>query len=392
MSFKQNIKAPVLSTIFTLGKLRGNNCRHRAIDINRANRLLLIQLGGIGDVILTFPLLRQLKQTFPDKSLHTLTEHGGWLFELAPDLRAGITHQQLDLSQGYREKLARIRGFSKEGIDLVISTARGDGAVESSVIAWLTGAGIRIGYRQEGSSFLYTHTRDFSYQRPIVEQNLGLLELLQSPTAESRLGLGVSAEFENSVQHRLASVCAAGGPVIVFHPFAGNFAEFKSWPIGRYAQLAGRLLEAFPARIMVLGSANDRDVWEAAGQGGQRLTNLCGELSFAETAALIRQADLFIGNDSSLLHLAEDFGTPAIGIFGSTSPAQILPSGHRTTVIRRSLDCSPCYLHQPLHQHRCRNRERLKCLNDIDVNCIFQAATETLIASALRGKHHAHRH
>lgn len=380
MAMKQRVKSPILNAVFGFGRLRASSGSHKPIDVAQINNILVLQLGGIGDVLLTFPLLRQLKKAFPDKSLTTMTEYGDWLFTLAPDLSDGISHRRLDLSQGYRGKLRQIRRFSKAGIDLVVSTARGDGAVESSLIAWLTGAAIRIGYRQEGSAFLYTHARDFSYQAPIVEQNLGMLEFLRCPSTETGLGVEISGELENKANRLLAQQREAGGPVITFHPFAGNFAAFKSWPVSRYAQLAKRLIDEYAANIMILGSADDRTQWESAGLGGhtQKLTNLCGAVSFPESAAIIQQSDLFVGNDSSLLHLAEGFGIPAIGIFGSTSPAQILPSKHRTTAVRRELSCSPCYLHQPLHTHRCRNEAPLKCLNEIDVDSIFMIATEKL--------------
>lgn len=392
MSLKQRIKTPIIDAVIGVGRFRANHGRQQPIDLARISSIMVVQLGGIGDVLLVFPLLRQLKKTFPDKSLSTVTEYGEWLFALAPDLCGGITHRRLDLSQSYLGKLRQIRDVRKTGFDLVISTARGDGVVETSLFAWLAGAKIRIGYRQERSAFAYTHTRDFSYQTPIVEQNLGLLELLHCSSTETGLGIVLSAELESKAKLLLAQRRESGGPVIVFHPFAGNFAEFKSWPLRRYAQLATRLIEEYSANIVVLGSASDRGLWESTGliEQKQKVTNLCGQVSFSESAALIRHSDLFIGNDSSLMHLAESIGVPAIGIFGSTSPAQILPRGHGTTVVRRDLNCSPCYLHQPRHTHRCRSEKPLECLTGLDVNSIFMAAAERL--AALRGGENAHRH
>jgi ADP-heptose:LPS heptosyltransferase len=380
MSMKQRLKLPLLKAVFGFGKFRGISGRQKSLDADQINRIMVIQLGGIGDVLMIFPLLRQLRENFPDKSLLTLTEYGDWLFALAPDLSDGITHQRLDLSLGYREKLGQIRSFSKGGIDLVISTARGDGAVESSLIAWLTGAGIRIGYRQEGSALLYTHTRDFSYQVPIVEQNLGMLELLKCSSVATALGLTIAEEVAAEAKRLLEQPRELGGAVITFHPFAGNFAEFKSWPVTRYAQLANMLIDRYSASIIVLGSARDRALWEEACPLGpkQGVTNLCGEISFPKSAAIIKQSDLFIGNDSSLLHLAESFGIPAIGIFGSTSPAQILPRGHGTVVVRHDPGCAPCYLHQPLHRHRCLNEAPLKCLHGLAVNHVFDVAADQL--------------
>ncbi len=381
MSLKQYIKKPVLSALFSLGKLRGYAVGQEPIDMARVERIMVLQLGGIGDVLLIFPLLRCLRRTFPDKPLVTVTEYGDWLFELAPDLKKGITHQRLDMSTGYLGKLRQIREISGEGIGLVVSTGRGDGAIESSVVAWLTGAPCRIGFSQEGSRFLYTHTCDFSYYNPIVEQNLGLLQMLQCSSAENGLGLELVKDDEIEGRRVVEQNREPGGQVIVFHPFAGNFGELKSWPAVCYVQLAEKLIAECPVNILVLGSSEDRELWEAACPVGlkHKLINLCGEISFSISAAVIRNSDLFIGNDSSLLHLAESFGVPAIGIFGATSPIQILPWEHTSDIVCHKVSCGPCYLHQPKHSHRCQ--ADIICLKGIEVEDVLDVALPKLTMS-----------
>ena len=349
--------------------------------MDRVERILVLQLGGIGDVLLIFPLVRALKQAFPDKLIITVTEYGNWLFELAPDLTEGIIHQRLDLSGNYRGKLHQIQEISREGIDLIVSPARGDGVIESSGIAWLTGAPLRIGFSQEGSKFFYTHTCEFSYQDPIVEQNLNLLHLLQCSAAESTLSLELEENAELEGRRIVMQNRRGNGFSIVFHPFAGNFAELKVWPVIRYAQLAEKLIAEYSANIFILGSSDDRDHWDAVCPVNlkHKLINLCGELSFPIAAAVIKNSNLFIGNDSSLLHLAESFAVPAIGIFGATSPSQLLPREHNTVIASHGVSCGPCYLHQPLHRHRCE--DDIACLKGIGVQDVFAAALTIMTRS-----------
>lgn len=381
MFLKEYIKKPFLFALFNLGRMRDLYSRQEPIELDRIERIMILQLGGIGDVLLIFPLLRELKQAFPNKSLMTVTEYGHWLFELAPDLLEGISHQRLDLSTGYREKLGRIRHLSKDGIDLVVSTARGDGAIESSVVSWLTGSHFRIGFRQEGSRFLYTHTRDFSYHDSIVDQNLGLLQMLRCGATDNSLGLHLEKGLEVEGRRMVDEKRAPDGVAVVFHPFAGNFDRLKVWPVSRYVQLAKKLIDECSATIIILGSVEDRELWEAECPDSLRhkTSNLCGEISFVKSAAVIKHCDLFIGNDSSLLHLAESFSVPAIGIFGSTSPTQILPRKHTSDVVCHEVSCSPCYLHQPMHIHCCQ--ADIACLKHIEVKDVFDVAAAKLTSS-----------
>lgn len=377
---KQQLKTPLLYSLFAFGKLRSCHAPAPPLELERINKILILQLGGIGDVMLTFPVLRALRLAFPEKKLSTLTEYGDWLFTLAPDLKEGIAHNQIDMSAGYRKKLQQIKKCCSSGIDLVISTARGDGSVESSVVAWLTHAKFRIGFSQEGSQFLYTHVKAFSYHTPLLMQNIGLLELCALQANNCSIGLRLPEDAEKEGRLCLEKRGLHSGPLVTIHPFAGNFARLKSWPIKRYAQLAEELIHKFSANILVLGSRKDRDLWERNCPGSlkEKVKNLCGELSFSGTASIIKQSDLFVGNDSSLLHIAEDFGTQSICIFGATSPAQILPKEHNTEAIIHQTPCRPCYLHQPLHRQTCNND--VKCLTGISVNDVLRRVSLRLAA------------
>ena len=75
---------------------------------------------------------------------------------------------------------------------------------------------------------------------------------------------------------------------------------------------------------------------------GDKLRDLTGKTSLVELAALLQRAQLFVGIDSGIMHLAAAMGTPVVGIFGPTDPQHTGPAGERSVVVRRELQCSPC--------------------------------------------------
>ena len=117
--------------------------------------------------------------------------------------------------------------------------------------------------------------------------------------------------------------------------------------------------------------------WRDDPAGGAGVVDLVGRTTLVEAAVLLRGADVFVGNDSGLMHLAAALGTPTVGIFGSTSPAWTGPRGPRTTVAAaEGFDCQPCF-------RRTCNRPRF-CLDALTPSMVLDAA-DRLVASGEEG-------
>ena len=89
-----------------------------------------------------------------------------------------------------------------------------------------------------------------------------------------------------------------------------------------------------------------------------------GKTTLAQTAALIKKCDFFVSNDSGLLHVASAIGTPAIGIYGPTNPARTGPYPDSRHLVRKDLDCSPCYSGKPV---RCGHLDCIRLVRVEDV-------------------------
>lgn len=328
-----------------------------------------MQLGGIGDVLRVFPLIEQLQSAWTRSNVALLTNQDAALLELYPGIRRP-RHVLFDLRWNYPRKLQALLRLRREGYQLVVNPTRGDGMLECATMAWLLGAPQRIGFDQRSAGFLHSHKVEFSPTRSILQQNLDLLAPFGfKPPAELRLRIPEEARALASdlfARHVVDRV-----PRVVIHPWASSHAEFRAWPFDSYVDLIERLLGERRMAVMVLGSADEaaphRDALNALQARG--VQDFTGRTGLVEAAALIAGSDLFVGNDSGLLHLAVATGVPVIAVFGATAPAQVLPPASRAIPVVAGVPCQPCYLHQPFFGYRCSHGFR--CLRDLPVAAVL---------------------
>jgi lipopolysaccharide heptosyltransferase II len=134
------------------------------------------------------------------------------------------------------------------------------------------------------------------------------------------------------------------GPLVALHAGGAGVSGLKRWPPDRFAELAERLQRAWGARILLLGGREETALARAiaAAMHDAEPIIAVGAVSLLTSFALIESCDLFIGNDSSLLHAAAALGTPYVGIVGPTSPANFHPVGRHPgqgTLVRPSPPC-----------------------------------------------------
>ncbi len=165
---------------------------------------------------------------------------------------------------------------------------------------------------------------------------------------------------------------AKAGPLIAVHPGGGtnpgDELESKRWSKGNFGALAERLVQAYGATILLVGGPDDVAICGAIEQYADvSLANVAGALSFAQLGALIQRCHLFIGNDSSPMHLAAAVGTPVVALFGPTSPRKFGPYGTGNAVV--------CFE---------TGRGEEQSLSEVDA---VAAAAERTIRSGRAGKH-----
>lgn len=363
---KDAVKRPFLRMLMSAGRRIGPRF-DRSVLPPRPWRALVIQFGGMGDVLRTFPLMEALQAAHSGADVALLTNQSDALLRLYPGPRPP-RHILFDLSWGYPRKLWQLAKLRRAGINLIVNPARGDGILECGVIAWMIGAPHRIGFDQDGAGFLHTCKRRFIETQSILEQNLGLVEPLGIEAPGARLQLGIPGPARLFAADWYDRHVPRGAIRVVVHPWAISHREFRAWPFSRYAELITRFLEQRNASVLVVGSeseaGSDRAHLARLAAGG-RVHDLAGVTRLEEVAALIAECDLFVGNDSGLLHLALAAGVPTVAVFGATPPAQVMHTSRNAVAVVTGVPCQPCYRHQPLFDYRCDHAFR--CLEELPV-------------------------
>lgn len=134
-----------------------------------------------------------------------------------------------------------------------------------------------------------------------------------------------------------------GGPLIALHPGGAWLGGVKRWPIERFAAVAAALQEELDARLLILGDRSEAPIDARLAAGLRRPPVVAGErLPLSESLSLIEAADVFIGNDSGLLHAAAALGTPYVGIFGPTWTPNFAPLPCQAGQGTLTLPARPC--------------------------------------------------
>jgi heptosyltransferase-1 len=314
---------------------------------SKIERLLIVRLGAMGDVIHGLPAVGALRAAFPRAMLGWLIEER-WA-ELLCTLstpRSGPRSPQrplVDRLHTVNTRQWRRAPFSAatwERVAASLSDLRStrydtvvdfQGAVRSSLLARWSGAPVIYGAaqpRENLASMFYTR-QIITRGEHVVEQNLSLAEAVAHRALKiSKVELPRDDAADQECERRLKA--QGTQEFALLNPGAGWGA--KQWPAERFGEVARRLAENGLRSLINVGPG-EADLARAveAASGGTALT-VTG--SITQLIALTRRARLFIGGDTGPMHLAAVLGVPVVGIFGPTDPARNGPFGTRSIVLR----------------------------------------------------------
>lgn len=338
-------------------------------------------------MVLTTPIVRALRRTFPDAHLTYLVEPpAAPVVARNPHLNDVIVSPLLGGAARLREDARVALHLRRQRFDAVIDF---HGGPRSSLLAWLTGAPTRIGYAMKGRSWMYTvcieRPRGHRARHSVLNQWDLLQAFVPGMPAPSPIADPVEMVEDPAAMGRVASHVLAWGfhpsdQVVVVHVGAGN--EFRRWPESSFADVAARLTAPSPNRRIILttGAAQAgraEEVRRLAVQRGvpARSLAVACDLDLAELRTLIARAALFIGGDSGPAHIASTTMTPMVVIFGPTTPEVWGPwrdPASATEIVDvGALPCRPC------DQRVCEPGD-FRCLRGIEPDAVVAAAMRAM--------------
>lgn len=376
---KEIVKKPFYRTMCLFGTLCGR-LFEKPFHKKEIKKILIFQIGGIGDVLGIFPVIKALSDAFPEAAIATLSEFGDELFDLFPYSRINVKKYRYEPRGRHKsigKKLTFFRAIKRDGFDLVYNSNRGVGMIEASVMAFLIGAPHRLGFEKNGAGFLNTIRVEFRYDQYILEQNFNLLKKIHVEAEEKDVRIRIPEKDKMFLSIFLKEYAISNEKLfITVHPGAKYYGQLKMWPLEKYSTLIKEILSLYKATIILIGNETERIFATEISSKVQSpdLINTMGKTTITQMAALIANSDLFIGNDSGPLHLAAALRVPSIGIFGFTAPEQVIPvhQKHITVIKARG---KPAYIHQPFLQ---LHQDDTNALSQISVEEVLEAVHKTL--------------
>ena len=343
--------------------------------MHEPERILLLRLSAIGDVVLTTPLIRALRQRFPNARIDFVIKQAfAELVEHNPHLN---TVHRVEPATGFKGLMQLGTQLRRARYDLVLDLHRN---FRTSFLARLCAAPrVEHYHKHILRRWLFVKFKAATMsQIPSVAQRYmqaGAFLNLHDDGAGTEL-LWNAAHEEEARQ----VLCDAGWkedrPLLCLAPGAGFFT--KRWPIEYFAEVA-RTLAASSKNFMiaVLGGKQDQEFGKFIREkSGAEVFDLTGTCSLLASAAIIKRSKLVLANDSGLMHIAEAVGTPVFALFGSTTrELGFFPQRASSRVLeQRNLDCRPC---SHLGFHACP-RGHFRCMKEITPARVFDEIKRAL--------------
>jgi lipopolysaccharide heptosyltransferase II len=367
-------------------------------------RILVIKLAGIGDGLLITPALRALRETYPDADIDLLTRYipaqvlQDWdvlndIIVINPRPEGTKPDQKLTLTQRLsllNRLLKRLQAKHYSAVLLFHHLLPLQRGLTFQALMLATRARWRVGLDNGQGWFLNVKAQDNGFgSRHEAEHYLAVAEAFGATTPDKHLHIPLSDEERQQAQ-RIVYGCdepiTQQGPIIAMHPGCSVLSTARRWAPERFAQLADTLYHDFGGQLLLLGGSDEAPLREEIMRlmrSDMPRRSLSGEESIKLTAAIIEQCDLFVGNDSGLMHLATAVDTPIVAIFGLTNHKAWGPyTGNmpgRATVVHLDLPCMPCYFRGRTigTPEGCATRD---CLTQLQVKPVAAAARKMLMS------------
>ncbi len=363
-------------------------------------RMLVVKMAGIGDLLLATPALRALRETYPQAQIDLLVTPAsagildGWQVinhSIVLDKYLFDYPQQILKNPRNLRRLTPLwrdlRGGHYDAVLLMHHLTLPFGRLKHQLLVRATGAKWRVGLDNGHGGFLNVRVPDSGFgAMHEAEYNLAIARAVGATTADTRLTVPLS---EKERQQARQLVCGGqekiAHPIIAMHPGSGGYSTARRWEPERFAQVADTLFREAGGQLLLLGGPEEATLHEQIMgmlKSGIPARSLAGKGSIKVTAAALQLADLFIGNDSALMHLAVAGGTPTVAIFGLTNhkawgPFTDNDPQRKAIVVRLDLPCMPCFYrgHSLGTPEGCATRD---CLAQLGVDPVVAAAHRLL--------------
>ncbi len=324
--------------------------------------LIVRQHNQLGDLLAGLSLLRAIKETFPGCSATLIVSPSNY--------HGVIKNKFVDRVFNYDKKrlfsplyLRSLYRLLREEYDLAIVPVTVSISFTSNLIARFSNSKIRIGAKSldgkpNKSAFLFDRRVDIDWRKypdsNVSERSLDIVRPFGITTKDFTPEISFDKEDMASAEKFILELKSNAGEFLIgFHVGAGKIPN--RWSLNKFLELMEMIKANYPVKFYLTGSQADREEINFIKERSKFEIGLFINRKIPEVAALISKSDLFISNDTGIMHVAGSTQTPQVSLFGPTNPFNWAPIGKNKKFIRKS-----------------------ELMDDISVNEVFEMCTSLL--------------
>ena len=350
-------------------------------------KILILALSGIGDALMFTPAIKLMRGALPDAEIDALVMFNGVkdIYERNNYLNKVIYFDFL--KEGINESFRFIRTIRNK-YDASVNVYPSNRS-EYNFINFLVGAQKRAGVKylrkdipNLGALNNIRVTEDDSMHN--VQTNIRLIEKLLNKTftEEPPLDFTLTENDLSFAREYLDKINLNSDDLVIgFHPGSAVLKNhaFRRWEPEKFAALARSLINKLNAKILLFGGPEELELKKVINNLISSPRSVIVETdNLARSAALIKRCNLFVSNDSSLMHVASALQRKVVAIIGPTNPLYIHPWKTEHKIITLNLECSPCFFYSPRPLICTRTDIKFKCIRELTVEMVFNAINELL--------------
>ncbi len=345
------------------------------LDNKNIDKILVVQLWGIGETILTLPAIEALRKKFPKAGIDILaTSRNKDVF---------FDNKDINKIMAIRLNPFSILTFIIKNIkkyDLIIDME--EFLNVSAVISFFAGKNA-IGYAHNSRAKLYTEKIRYNDKQHAVQTFLDLARVLDIDFDTGNLPkLSFSKNDKNTVDKFLKNNNIKKNDFVVcVAPGAAESAKARMWPYDRYAELCEEIIARYNAKIIFVGVLNEYELItnvQRRMENKDKTINAAGRITLTQLFYLISKCKLFIGNDAGPMHISAAQGVKTLGLFGPNLPVRFGPYGKGNIGLYKGYNCefSPCInVHKgqvPDCLYPKDSNDYQKCMKNISVDDVLK--------------------
>ncbi len=350
-------------------------------------KILILALSGIGDALMFTPALSLLRKENPEAQIDALVMFKGVkdLYERNSNLN-NVFHFDF-LNEGAAASLKYIfnmRGKYDASINVYPANRK-----EYNIINLLLGA-----KKRAGVNYLRKNFQNLGWLNNVsilendslhnVQENIKLCEKLLNKkfNDEPKLEFYLSKEDVNFAVDYLAQNKILDDELVIgFHPGCATLKNHikRRWEPQKFAELGKKLITEHNAKILIFGGPEEDELKKSIKEMiGDENAIVVQTKNLAQSAALIKHCNIFVTNDSSLMHVASAMQRKVVAIIGPTNTSYIHPWKTEHKIVTLNLECSPCFVYSPRPLTCFRDDVKFKCIKELGVDLVYEAVKNLL--------------